>query len=719
MAQIQCGEEVLPPGFCKDVESEPNSADSGNKKENGRSPSEKPRLSLTINPGLLDNNAISGLTESNATSEKESTYQNLKDTRKSLASSASILQSSVSDQDNGAPNGRVSKLLRRAGTTLNLAASVMQKTELDTMLQEARSVKARMVDFAVRDDIAYADQGHWNWSHCFDPVGREGAGLFTAGAFSRATQCYHAVMISLGIAITISQPLLLSATQTDLSLKNSALTFVVLYTAGMFLQPLFALSIDTFEIFHPMMIMEHSIKQPYFWFDIVIVICGFSNFGVNPEENKILYDILHLLPTIAAWRLLKRPPCFDSRVLSGDFFDLMRLLVPILLFVHIVACLWLYIVMHVVGSLDHHLEQLSSDKWASPPSYYLFAYREVWMMTTGDSVPIFSDWETLLVIIMTPVGAMLMAVLLAKIITIYHRRTMLVESQQERLTYITQAMKSMSLPHSLQDRILEYQYFLMTTHDQHASKILFDSLSSPLKLEVQLTLFHQLFEDAPFFEGSPPNMIKQIIKNLENTFYQRGDFVIRRNEIGDEMFFILRGACDVLVDISESPNIVSQLSVGDYFGEVALVMQHTMRTAWIRCASPGAHLCMLRKGNFEEVMKLYPDQLDRLRQGVTKRMEEANNSRVSENTSSNDENSCVDDDAGQGSIVPMRPLEPAPSNTSSKRDFQLQKAATTGALEEPKGRKKSLLFGLSSMNLAELDLSAEDKNTNHQKTSSW
>merc|ERR1712007_294520 len=73
---------------------------------------------------------------------------------------------------------------------------------------------------------------------------------------------------------------------------------------------------------------------------------------------------------------------------------------------------------------------------------------------------------------------------------------------------------------------------------------------------------------------------------------------------GEDMFFVMRGTCEVLVELGQE--VVGLKRVGEYFGEIALVLDKP-RTAWVR-ARGFCILAKLTRDMLAEIMCAHPDQ---------------------------------------------------------------------------------------------------------------
>jgi len=161
----------------------------------------------------------------------------------------------------------------------------------------------------------------------------------------------------------------------------------------------------------------------------------------------------------------------------------------------------------------------------------------------------------------------------------------------------------------LQKRILTYHHYLHVHHNPVAYDALFTGLSATLLVELKLFLFRELFmEKASFFRDCHPDLIQKIVIGLKECTYSPGDIIILKGWIGDSMFFIVKGKCDVL---NQNNCAVAMLQSGDHFGEIALIYD-IERNATVRAATYCV-LGKLEKTAYDEIMEDHPEERERMR----------------------------------------------------------------------------------------------------------
>jgi CRP-like cAMP-binding protein len=153
-------------------------------------------------------------------------------------------------------------------------------------------------------------------------------------------------------------------------------------------------------------------------------------------------------------------------------------------------------------------------------------------------------------------------------------------------------------------RIEKYHLFLAIHHNLNAYHSLFQGLSMQLFTELKAHIYDRLFRDAPFFQNAPQDFISSIVLALEETTFSPGEAVIVQGEMGNEMFWILRGRCDVID--SSGTRVVATLCENNFFGEVALLVQ-VPRLCTVRAATYSL-LAQITRERFLPIIDEFPEQ---------------------------------------------------------------------------------------------------------------
>eukprot|EP00817_Percolomonadidae_sp_ATCC50343_P005671 CAMPEP_0117421960 /NCGR_PEP_ID=MMETSP0758-20121206/2908_1 /TAXON_ID=63605 /ORGANISM="Percolomonas cosmopolitus, Strain AE-1 (ATCC 50343)" /LENGTH=674 /DNA_ID=CAMNT_0005204319 /DNA_START=1385 /DNA_END=3406 /DNA_ORIENTATION=- len=92
------------------------------------------------------------------------------------------------------------------------------------------------------------------------------------------------------------------------------------------------------------------------------------------------------------------------------------------------------------------------------------------------------------------------------------------------------------------------------------------------------------------------------MEHLQYNLFAPDQLVVKKGDVGKEMYFISKGT--VLV-VGDSGEIYARLTKGDFFGEIALLFD-TPRTASIRVADDECEIYVLNKSDLFRVMRVHP-----------------------------------------------------------------------------------------------------------------
>jgi len=159
------------------------------------------------------------------------------------------------------------------------------------------------------------------------------------------------------------------------------------------------------------------------------------------------------------------------------------------------------------------------------------------------------------------------------------------------------------IPHGLQRRIYDYYTFLWERNLGYDEAIILSELPEPLRMEIAMAMKREFIEKVPLFRGASPLLLREIAVELRSALFTPGDYIFRAGEIGRHMYFISSGTVEVIA--ADGQNILSTLSDGDFFGEIALLFQRP-RTASIR-AIDFCDMYSLDKETFERVLSFFPE----------------------------------------------------------------------------------------------------------------
>jgi NADH dehydrogenase len=105
----------------------------------------------------------------------------------------------------------------------------------------------------------------------------------------------------------------------------------------------------------------------------------------------------------------------------------------------------------------------------------------------------------------------------------------------------------------------------------------------------------------------PPDLAQTKLdpaSGIQNQHFEAGDVVFQQGDLGDSVYVIEQGECDVLQEKDGSQTLLATLTAGDYFGEMALLSDQS-RNATIR-ARTATNVLIIPKDDFNKLRHSVP-----------------------------------------------------------------------------------------------------------------
>ena len=135
-----------------------------------------------------------------------------------------------------------------------------------------------------------------------------------------------------------------------------------------------------------------------------------------------------------------------------------------------------------------------------------------------------------------------------------------------------------------------------------------------------MELYKGLLDRVPLFKGVEDIFVRQLVKFVTLDFYMPDEYIIRKDDVGKEMFFIQRGVCHVLADDELTP--LFTLPTGSFFGEIALVLSER-RSASV-AAGTACDILVLHRRDLFSTLNDYPAVATLLHDFARQRLAERN-----------------------------------------------------------------------------------------------
>eukprot|EP01006_Ploeotia_vitrea_P017570 TRINITY_DN48773_c0_g1_i1.p1 TRINITY_DN48773_c0_g1~~TRINITY_DN48773_c0_g1_i1.p1 ORF type:complete len:542 (+),score=56.35 TRINITY_DN48773_c0_g1_i1:27-1652(+) len=241
-------------------------------------------------------------------------------------------------------------------------------------------------------------------------------------------------------------------------------------------------------------------------------------------------------------------------------------------------------------------------------SQYIRAFYWSFVTMTGyNNTNPHTQLETLFSIFVTMVGISLFATIIGTVGSLVTNLDSSALYFRQKMDGINDYMKYKRIPQDLQNEVRNYYTYLWKSGKGLDKNKVLDDLPPYLKNKMSVILNSEIIKKVPLFRQCKDDteFINEIVKCLKPRVCLPNSFVVRKGEVGNEMFFISRGELNV---VSDDDKVVFTLKDGGFFGEIALLYD-TKRTASI-VARTYCDMFVLTKDDFKKVMKKFPQQSD-------------------------------------------------------------------------------------------------------------
>ena len=308
-----------------------------------------------------------------------------------------------------------------------------------------------------------------------------------------------------------------------------------------------------------------------------------------------LFKLLRLHTLISKWR--SRQVINPSILRLGVFFFW------ILLIAHWIACIWIYIARF------EHLDPI--------PTYINAIYWCITTITTvgyGDISPV-TDLQKVLTMVAMFLGVAVYGYVIGNVASLLSNIDVAKAGFLKQMEDINSFLSYKSVPKRLKQKVHEYYQYVWHTRMAHSDEGILTNLPTSLRTEISLHLHKQLIEQVPFFKNTDKEFIREIISELQPQVFLPGDFIFKKGEDGDCMYFISNGSVDVLSD--DGSSVLATLKEGDYFGEIALINKITRTRSVV--AKDYCNLYALERKNFDALLEKYPKFKNDIYETIKKR----------------------------------------------------------------------------------------------------
>ena len=325
--------------------------------------------------------------------------------------------------------------------------------------------------------------------------------------------------------------------------------------------------------------------------------------------------------------------------------------------VHTLVIVWLLIVGDALSALGNG-SNIPDTHWNYADGLYLVVYT----LTTvgyGDLI-IRGTAQRLYCVGLFLGGAVVNGIVIAQMSSFLQKADIKTE-RQDKMRETLAVLRHFDIPREIQSEILSFQAHVLEHNLGSSHEELISSLPQTIQDRLSLYMRIKYISMVPMFNNASSECKFALAHHLENMIFHPGEFIIIAGEQGREMYFLGHGVADV---IHPKGAYLATLRKGNFFGEIALIVEEARRTASIK-ALTYCDVFRLKKNDFGIILEKFPA----FKVDVEREMEE----RVKQFQATNN-----------GPVVPKREKKRKP-----KKDevVTIDSADDTGGSRSPRSRK--------------------------------
>ena len=400
-------------------------------------------------------------------------------------------------------------------------------------------------------------------------------------------EAWNLMIVVLTIFISIEIPLRLTL---DYSIGNIFIEIII--TVILFIDIILNFNTQTYSkgniIKNRKQIAKNYLRKSFI-FDLLASIPFFLIYLLLPGIVLLkwisifrLFKILRLNTLISKWR--------SRQAINPSIFRLGLFFFWIVLIAHWIACIWIHIARY--EGLD------------TIPTYIDSIYWCITTITTvgyGDISPV-TDLQKILTMAAMFLGVAVYGYVIGNVASLLSNIDITKASFLKQMEDINSYLSYKSVPRRLKHKVHDYYQYIWHNRMIQSEKGLISNLPDSLKTEISLHIHKPLIDRVTFFKDTDKDFIGEIILQLKAKVFLPGDYIFKKGDVGNCMYFISSGSVNVL-SVDES-SVLTTLKEGDYFGEIALIKK-VVRTRSVK-TEDYCYLYSLEKNIFDTLLEEYP-----------------------------------------------------------------------------------------------------------------
>jgi len=175
----------------------------------------------------------------------------------------------------------------------------------------------------------------------------------------------------------------------------------------------------------------------------------------------------------------------------------------------------------------------------------------------GDVHPITTE-ERILAMFTMLMGASFFGLIVANVSALLETMNARSFALQRRLDEVREYMMDRKLPLALQRRITQYYRYYYSQKSLFNESDVLNGLSKPLRNQVVKHSMNKVVRSMRLFKDEDPSVLAAVVTRMKPLLHLPLDVVAEEGSVGKEMFFLIKGAVDVIVEIPRRIIMASQ-----------------------------------------------------------------------------------------------------------------------------------------------------------------
>ncbi len=264
---------------------------------------------------------------------------------------------------------------------------------------------------------------------------------------------------------------------------------------------------------------------------------------------------------------------------------------------------WIAMVAHWMASGWIALDGFESGPADLPP-YQSALYWSITTLTTvgyGDITPI-GVAQTYYTMGAMAFGAAMYGYIIGNVASLLSNLDVIRAKHLRRVETVNHFMRDRRVPRELQARVRDYYTYIWDSRIGQETEILED-LPTPLRVEIALHTHRSILERVPLFSGAGEDFFRELVVHLRPAVFLPGERLMRRGEVGRELYFIEKGKVEVLD--RDDAEVLAELHGGDFVGEMALLADQPRANTVV--AVGYCNVYALDRTGFDHVLEGFPE----------------------------------------------------------------------------------------------------------------